>query len=102
MKGGIIAGIIFTIPYLVGTIINIINPGTCGDLGCKNSFVFFIPSLIPTMSLLWVLLMTGTIIKGNVALFVVGLVSNFIFFFLIGIFFGWLIGKIKNKKAEKS
>lgn len=34
--------------------------------------------------------------------FVLAMISSFVFYFPVGLFIGWLYGKIKNRKAKKT
>ncbi|HEY4511652.1 MAG TPA: hypothetical protein VJH55_02315 [Candidatus Paceibacterota bacterium] len=89
LKGGILAVVInlvlFGFMYGCDSFIPIAGEG----FGC--GVLFGLP-LLP------ILMFLGYLTSGNVS-FSVGLITAFVFWFLIGAILGWLYGKIKNKKV---
>lgn len=83
LRGGL-AGLVFSLAVISLSIIYFIF--------CFNDFESLVPSYCQSIDFLN--------IPGNIFLFVGGYISNILFYVFLGIFIGWIYGKIKSRKLN--
>ena len=99
-KKGLIIGLL--IGVIFGIYSNVTNCHTSpgGPSGCQNSFELFIAG-IEFLLMIGPYLLFIAIIPDTFAFRILIFLSPIIFFSLIGLLIGWILGKIKSSRKQK-